>query len=137
MAAFVAWEHRAPRPMVRLGLFRVRRFSAANAMTLVVYAALGAILFFVVLQLQTGLGWSPLAAGLATLQVSVCMLLLAVAALPALVGLSGDDDARPDAFTHGYRWALVVCAALLVLGGALWWALVRDPAPSPGEAREG
>ena len=39
--------------MLPLGIFRDRTFSAANAMTLLVYAALGAVLFFLVLQLQT------------------------------------------------------------------------------------
>jgi hypothetical protein len=42
-----------------------------------VYAALGAVLFFLVLQLQTVAGWTPLAAGVATLPITACMLLLA------------------------------------------------------------
>ena len=53
-------------------------FSAANVMTLLVYAALGAILFFLVLQLQTVGGYGALAAGLATLPITLCMLFLAV-----------------------------------------------------------
>ena len=57
-----------------LGLFADRTFSAANAMTLLVYAALGAILFFLVLQLQTVGGYNALEAGLATLPITVCML---------------------------------------------------------------
>ena len=40
-----------------------RTFSAANAMTLLVYAALGAVLFFLVLQLQTVSGYGALEAG--------------------------------------------------------------------------
>jgi Na+/melibiose symporter-like transporter len=63
--------------MVELGLFADRTFSAANAMTLLVYAALGAILFFLVLQLQTVGGYTALQAGLATLPITACMLLLA------------------------------------------------------------
>ena len=46
-------------------------------MTLLVYAALGAILFFLVLQLQTVGGYNALEAGLATLPITICMLLLA------------------------------------------------------------
>jgi hypothetical protein len=57
--------------------------------------------------------------------------LLAVAALPALVGLSGDDYADPVAFTQGYRWAMVVCAGLLVAGGVVSWFGLR-----PGPARD-
>ena len=49
--------------MVPPALFASRQFSAANAMTLLVYAALGAVFFFLVLQLQTVLGYGPLLAG--------------------------------------------------------------------------
>nr|MDQ4006685.1 MFS transporter [Actinomycetota bacterium] len=45
--------------------------------------------------------------------------LLFVAALPTLVGLSGDDYRRPEAFTDGYRAALQVCAVVLVLAAAV------------------
>ena len=48
-------------------------------MTLLVYAALGAVLFFLVLQLQTVAGYAPLDAGLATLPITVCMCFLASA----------------------------------------------------------
>ena len=75
--AFVLVERRVPEPMVQLGLFAERTFSAANAMTLVVYAALGAIFFFLVLQLQTVGGYTALQAGLSLLPITVCMLLLA------------------------------------------------------------
>ena len=43
-------------------------------MTLVVYGALGAVMFFLTLQLQTVLGYGPLLAGLATLPMTVLML---------------------------------------------------------------
>jgi hypothetical protein len=52
--------------------------------------------------------------------------LLAVAALPVAVGLSGADYARPAAFTSGYRTAMYVCAALFALGGAVSWATIRN-----------
>ncbi len=74
---FVLVERRVLEPMVQLGLFAERTFSAANAMTLVVYAALGAIFFFLVLQLQTVGGYTALQAGLSLLPITVCMLLLA------------------------------------------------------------
>ena len=44
-------------------MFSSRTFSAANVMTLLVYAALGAILFFLVLQLQTVGGYGALRRG--------------------------------------------------------------------------
>ena len=75
--AFVLREARVGHPMMPLHLFRDRTFSAANLMTLVVYAALGAVLFFLVLQLQTVSGYRALEAGLAELPITFCMLLLA------------------------------------------------------------
>ncbi|HWM73092.1 MAG TPA: MFS transporter [Nocardioides sp.] len=74
---FIMVERRDPEPMLRLEIFRDRTFSAANAMTLLVYAALGASLFFVTLQLQTVGGWSALAAGLASMPITICMIFLA------------------------------------------------------------
>ncbi|MCW2510147.1 MAG: Transrane efflux protein EmrB/QacA subfamily [Modestobacter sp.] len=52
--------------------------------------------------------------------------LLAVAALPVAVGLSGDDYTDPGTFSAGFSTAMVVCAALLALGGAVAWWTVRS-----------
>ena len=60
--------------------------------------------------------------------------LLAVAALPVAVGLSGDDYAHPAAFTSGFRMAMNICAALFALGGVVSWAdhpQRRPPRPDP------
>jgi len=76
-AAFVLVERRSPHPMLPLSLFSSRMFSAANAMTLLVYAALGAVIFFLVIDLQTVLGYGPLEAGISLLPITVLMLLLA------------------------------------------------------------
>ena len=216
--AFVVVEGRTPHPLVPLSLFTVRVFSAANAMTLLVYGALGSVMVFVVLELQAA-GWSALAAGLTGLPITVAMLLLAsraaaladrlgprlpmtvgplvcaagcllllrvdtsagwadvlpgmvvfalglatlvapltaavlssapdrhagvasgvnnavaragsllaVAALPALVGLGGADYLDPVAMTAGFRSALLWCAGLLVAGGLVSWVgLARAP----------
>ena len=64
IAAFVAWERRAPSPMVPLRLFRSRGFSAANAVSFFMYAGLFGAVFLMAQFLQNGLGESPLAAGL-------------------------------------------------------------------------
>jgi EmrB/QacA subfamily drug resistance transporter len=221
--SFLVVERRSRHPMLPLGLFASRNFSAANAMTLVVYAALGAVLFFLVLQLQTVTGYGPLAAGIATLPITICMILLAsyggrlggrigprlpmavgpmvlavgtlwltgvgagssywldvlpgltvfglglalmvapltatvlaaapdhragiasgvnnavaragsllaVAALPVAVGLTGDQYADPTALDAAYGTAMVACAVLLALGGAVSWLLIRNPTPEP------
>jgi hypothetical protein len=52
--------------------------------------------------------------------------LLAVAALPVAVGLSGDDYAEPAAFTDGFRLAMTVCAALFAAGGVISWLTIRN-----------
>jgi MFS family permease len=57
--------------------------------------------------------------------------LLAVSALPAVVGLSGTDYARPQAFSSAYRTATMICAALLALGGVVSWLLIRNPDRAP------
>ncbi|MGH3382685.1 MAG: MFS transporter [Actinoallomurus sp.] len=62
--AFVAWERVAERPMVPLGLFRLRGFSAGNAAGSFLYASLYGSLFFAAQYFQTGRGDKPLAAGL-------------------------------------------------------------------------
>jgi len=54
--------------------------------------------------------------------------LLAVAALPFAVGLSGDDYEQPVAFDRGYELAMLTCAVLLALGGLVSWLLIRNPA---------
>lgn len=55
--------------------------------------------------------------------------LLAVAALPALVGLAGDDYLDLEAMTAGYRGAMTWCAVLLALGGVVSWFGLGRAAP--------
>jgi predicted MFS family arabinose efflux permease len=80
LLAFVLVERRSPHPLVPLGLFADRRFSVANAVTLLVYAGLGVFFFLLVLQLQIVAGFSPLVAGTALLPVTMLMLLLSARA---------------------------------------------------------
>ena len=53
-------------------------------------------------------------------------IVLAVAALPALVGLSGADYQDPGAMTSGYRLGMLICAGLLALGGVISWFGLRS-----------
>ena len=62
--------------MMPLGLFASRQFSAANAVTFVVYAALSGVFFLLVAFLQISLGYSPIASGAASLPVTLLMLVL-------------------------------------------------------------
>ena len=63
LAAFVWRERSARTPMLPLGIFSSRLFTATNAVTFAVYAALGGVFLFLVLALQVVAGYSPLAAG--------------------------------------------------------------------------
>ncbi|NYJ06678.1 MFS transporter [Petropleomorpha daqingensis] len=57
--------------------------------------------------------------------------LLAVAALPVAVGLSGTDYDHPEVFTAGYRTALVVCSVLFAVGGIIAWVTIRRDVLEP------
>jgi EmrB/QacA subfamily drug resistance transporter len=76
LAAFVLLQTRSADPLVPPVLFRDRTFTLANALTFAMYAALGGVLMLMVLQLQVSLGYSPTAAGLASLPITIIMLLL-------------------------------------------------------------
>src|ERR671924_1991699 len=62
-AGFVAWELRAPAPMLPLGLFKRRNFSVANVETLLMYGGMAVQSFFLTLFLQQVAGFSAFEAG--------------------------------------------------------------------------
>ena len=233
LVAFLLYERRARDPMLPLGIFRSRRFSGANAATVANYIAIGAVFFFLSLQLQDVLGYTALAAGAASFPATLIMLalspqagklgqrigprlpmtvgplvlaagmlmlagvgrgddyltavlpgvvvfgigmtifvapltatvlgalpderagiasavnnaaarfaqLLATAALPAAAGLSAASAVTPDAFSDGYRSAMLIAAAIAAVGGLISWATVRGRErrraprhPSPSQA---
>ena len=80
LALFARVEATSPHPMLPLDIFRSRQFSAANAVTVTVYAALGGMLFLFVVQLQIVLGYSPLEAGAAAMPSTLLMLVLSSSA---------------------------------------------------------
>lgn len=88
LVLFVVFERRHHDALVPMHLFGSRIFSVANLLTLLVYGALGAMLFFLVLQLQVVTGWSPLEAGLATVPLTLVMLVFSsrAGALAARIG---------------------------------------------------
>jgi hypothetical protein len=222
LAAFGVTEAHRRHPMLSLDIFSSTQFSAANAVTFLVYGALGGVFFLLVVQLQVVAGFAPLAAGTALLPITIVMLLLssrgaqlsqrigprlpmsvgpmicaggvllmlrigagasylgdvvpgvlvfglglsllvapltatvlaavdvehagvasgvnnavartagliAVAGLPVIAGLSGDDYTNAASFQHGFRIALSVCAGLLVLAAVLAAVTIRNPAGS-------
>ena len=76
LAAFIAQERRSPEPMLPLDLFKRRNFAVANLATLVIYAGLGAALFFLTLFLQETAGYSAIEAGIALLPLTVMLFFL-------------------------------------------------------------
>ena len=76
LVAFVLVERRERHPMLPLDIFASRQFTVANVATFAVYAALGGVLFLLVVHLQVVSGYTPLAAGTALLPLTALMLLL-------------------------------------------------------------
>jgi EmrB/QacA subfamily drug resistance transporter len=224
LLAFVPAQRRSRHPLVPLDMFASRAFSTANALTFLVYGALGAAFFLLPIQLQQVSGYSPIEAGSALIPMTLVMLalskragrlasrigprlpmglgpivaaaglllllmvgpdadyltevlpgvlvfalgmaltvaplnvtvlgaagearagvasavnnavarvagLLAVAVVPVVAGISGDDYLVPEAFDEGYMVGMVICAVLCASGGAM--ALVGIPSgrPAPG-----
>ena len=88
LIAFLVVEMRVAHPLVPLSMFESRTFSTANALTFVVYGALGAAFFLLPIQLQVVAGYSPIQAGSALIPMSIVLLLLSKSAgrLSARIG---------------------------------------------------
>jgi EmrB/QacA subfamily drug resistance transporter len=88
LVVFVLIERRIRDPLVPLSLFANRTFSGTNGMTLLTYAALSAVTFVLVLNLQIAVGYGPLAAGVATVPITLVLLVLSArsGALAARIG---------------------------------------------------
>jgi EmrB/QacA subfamily drug resistance transporter len=72
--AFLVTEHRSATPMLPLSIFRTPQFAATNGVTFFLYGALGGTLFLMPVALQQVAGYSPLAAGLSLIPVTLLML---------------------------------------------------------------
>ncbi|MET7966973.1 MFS transporter [Micromonospora sp. NPDC005305] len=212
-------RRRGDTAMLPTGLFGSRLFSVLNIFTVIVYAALGGFTFFLAVYLQNVVGWSALLTGLATVPMTLLLLvgsaragalaarigprlpltvgpvvaaagllllrrvgpgasywvdvlpgvllfgagltlvvapltasvlaavadrfagvasgfnnaaaraggLLAVAALPLLVGLSGSGYEQKTALAGAFRGAMFWCAGLLLAGAVLAGLLIHRP----------
>jgi len=105
--AFLLAQQREAHPMLPLELFRTRQFSGANAVTFVVYGALGGALFLLPIELQLVAHYTPQDSGLALLPVTVIML--------ALSSRSGQLAARIGPRLQMSVGPLVVGLGLLLL----------------------
>lgn len=106
LAVFVWWEAHAPTPMLPLDLFRSRTFSVVNLLTLLLYAALGGVFFFLPFALIQVQGFSASLAGAALVPFTLIM-----------AGLSRWAGGLIDRF--GAKWPLGIGAAIAALGFAL------------------
>jgi EmrB/QacA subfamily drug resistance transporter len=109
-AAFVARERRARDPMLPLELFTERQFTGANLATFLVYGALGGFSFFLVLQLQTVLGYGATAAGAAMLPLSLLLTLFSsrAGALAQRIGPRLPMTVGPLVTAVGTAWLVMV-----------------------------
>lgn len=103
MAIFVWWEMRVADPIVKIELFRLRNFTVANIIGLVVAFGMLGIFFPITLFLQEVLGFSPVRAGLAMTPMSLMILIGAP--------ISGRLSDR-----IGSRWLLFAGTAIMAVG---------------------
>jgi EmrB/QacA subfamily drug resistance transporter len=90
-AGFVAWELRAPAPMLPMRFFRDRAFAAANGASLLMYFGMFGSIFLLTQFLQTVQGHSPLGAGLRVLPWTAMPMIVA----PIAGALSDRIGGRP------------------------------------------
>ena len=131
--AFVVAQRHASHPMTPPKLFASRVFTVINVVTLFVYAALAGSMYFLAVLVASLTGTvlaavpdsrSGVASGINN-AVSRTAGLLAIAALPLLVGLSGDDYRIPHQVADAYRASMWWCAGWVLVGAALTFVGLR------------
>jgi EmrB/QacA subfamily drug resistance transporter len=113
LVGFVAWETRAPEPMLPMRFFRSRSFSAGNAAIFLTFASLFGAVFFYAQLLQYAQGYGPLGTGLRLMPWTATFLTVA----PLAGALSDKIGERP----------LMVTGLTLQAAGMAWLAMIADP----------
>jgi EmrB/QacA subfamily drug resistance transporter len=119
VAAFLAWERRAPEPMLPLRFFRSRAFSAVNGASFAMYFGVFGSIFLLAQFFQVTQGYSPLEAGLRTLPWTGMPMLVA----PIAGMLSDRIGSRP----------LMATGLALQAGAIAWLASVSAPGVPYGD----
>jgi EmrB/QacA subfamily drug resistance transporter len=107
LGVFIVHEGRTRDPLLPLSLFRRRDFALVNVATFLIYSAVAGSTFFLVLFLQSVVGYTPFETGLLLLPSTAAILLLA-----ARFGRLSDR--------HGPRTFLVVGPIVMATGMLLW-----------------
>ena len=112
-AGFVAWQLRAPEPMLPMRFFRSRAFSAGNAGIFLALASLFGAVFLMAQYLQETLGYGPLETGLRMLPWTGLVMFVA----PITGALSDRFGERP----------FMVGGLTLQAVGMAWIGLIAEP----------
>jgi EmrB/QacA subfamily drug resistance transporter len=107
LGVFIVHERRTRDPLLPLPLFRRRDFALVNVATFLIYSAVAGSTFFLVLFLQSVVGYTPFQTGLLLLPSTAAILLLA-----ARFGRLSDR--------YGPRTFLVVGPIVMAAGMLLW-----------------
>jgi EmrB/QacA subfamily drug resistance transporter len=110
LAAFVAIELRARKPLVPFSIFRIRTLTGANVVGLLVGASLFSMFFFISLYMQQVLGYSAIHAGLSYLPL-------------ALVIMASAGIASQLVTKLGYK-PVLAAGMLMIVAGLLWFSRV-------------
>src|SRR5437773_405163 len=113
LIGFVVWEARQTHPMLPMSFFRSRAFSAANAVSLLMYFGMFGSIFLLAQFFQVVQGYSPFQAGLRTLPWTGMPILIA----PIAGILSDRIGSKP----------LLVSGLGLMSGALAWLAAVTSP----------
>ena len=113
VAAFVAWELRAPSPMLPMQFFRNRTFALTNVASLLMFFGMFGSIFFLAQFFQTVQGYSPLQSGLRILPWTAMPIFIA-----PIAGALSDR-------IGGHR--LMAAGLALQSAGLLWIAAVSTP----------
>ncbi|WP_249123917.1 MFS transporter [Saccharopolyspora erythraea] len=121
LITFPVIESRMAEPLMPLSLFRSRQFAGANLVTFTVYSALSGALFLLSLQLQQTLDYDALQAGIATLPITIIMLLLSsrMGALAQRTGPRLPMTAGPLVCAAGLALMTLAVPGSTYLGGVL------------------
>ncbi len=110
LAAFIAIELRARKPLVPFSIFRIRTLTGANIVGLLVGASLFSMFYFISLYMQQVLGYSAIHAGLSYLPLALTIM--------ASAGIASGMVTK-----FGYKPILAV-GLLFIVAGLTWFSRI-------------